>query len=53
MSIPKFARGNYFYDVLVMLSIIELFTNLIGENRNHAVLSIKIIEIAKGRKRLF
>lgn len=52
-SIPiKTVMGNYSYDVLVILIIMELFTNLIAETGIMQLLAIKIAELSKGRKRL-
>lgn len=51
-SIPiKTVMGNYSYDVLVILIIMELFTNLIAETGIMQLLAIKIAELSKGRKR--
>ena len=43
--------GNYSYDVLVILIIMELFTNLIAETGIMQLIAIKIAELSKGRKR--
>ena len=52
-SIPvKTVMGNYSYDVLVILIVMELFTNLIAETGIMQLLAIKIAELSKGRKRL-
>ena len=52
-SIPiKSVMGNYSYDVLVILIIMELFTNLIAETGIMQLLAIKIAELSKGHKRL-
>lgn len=48
----KTVMGNYSYDVLVILIIMELFTNLIAETGIMQLLAIKIAELSKGRKRL-
>ena len=48
----KSVMGNYYYDVLVILIIMELFTNLIAETGIMQLLAIKIAELSKGRKRL-
>lgn len=48
----KSVMGNYSYDVLVILIIMELFTNLIAETGIMQLLAIKIAELSKGRKRL-
>lgn len=42
---------NYSYDVLVILIIMELFTNLIAETGIMQLLAIKIADLSKGRKR--
>ena len=52
-SIPvKSVMENYSYDVLVILIVMELFTNLIAETGIMQMLAIKIAELSKGRKRL-
>lgn len=43
---------NYSYDVLVILIVMELFTNLITETGIMQILAIKIAELSKGQKRL-
>lgn len=48
----KSVMGNYSYDVLVILIVMELFTNLIAETGIMQILAIKIAELSKGRKRL-
>lgn len=48
----KSVMSNYSYDVLVILIIMELFTNLIAETGIMQLLAIKIAEMSKGRKRL-
>lgn len=48
----KSVMGNYSYDVLVILIIMELFTNLIAETGIMQLLAIKIAELSKGQKRL-
>lgn len=48
----KSVIGNYSYDVLVILIIMELFTNLIAETGIMQLLAIKIAELSKGQKRL-
>lgn len=48
----KSVMGNYSYDVLVILIVMELFTNLIVETGIMQMLAIKIAERSKGRKRL-
>ena len=42
---------NYSYDVLVILMIMELFTNLIAETGIMQLLAIKIAEMSQGKKR--
>ena len=48
----KSVMGNYSYDVLVILIVMELFTNLIAETGIMQLLAIKIAEMSKGKKRL-
>ena len=48
----KSVMGNYSYDVLVILIVMELFTNLIAETGIMQLLAIKIAELSKGQKRL-
>lgn len=48
----KSVMGNYSYDVLVILIIMELFTNLIAETGTMQLLAIKIADFSKGKKRL-
>lgn len=48
----KSVMGNYSYDVLVILIVMELFTNLIAETGIMQLLAIKIAEFSKGQKRL-
>ena len=48
----KKVMGNYSYDVLVILVVMELFTNLIAETGIMQLIAIKIAELSKGRKRL-
>lgn len=43
---------SYSYDVLAILVIMELFTNLIAETGVMQILAIQITELAKGQKRL-
>lgn len=43
---------SYSYDVLAILIIMELFTNLITETGFMQMLAIRIAELAKGQKRL-
>lgn len=43
---------NYSYDVLVILIVMELFTNLIAETGIMQFLAIKIADFSQGRKRL-
>jgi len=52
-NIPvKSVMNNYSYDVLVILIVMELLTNLIAETGIMQLLAIKIAEISKGDKRL-
>ena len=52
-NIPvKDVMSNYSYDVLVILIVMELFTNLIAETGIMQLLAIKIADLSKGRKRL-
>ena len=48
----KQVMSSYSYDVLVILVIMELFTNLIAETGIMQLLAIKIADISKGKKRL-
>lgn len=48
----KSVMGSYSYDVLVILIVMELFTNLIAETGIMQLLAIKIAERSKGQKRL-
>lgn len=48
----KSVMGSYSYDVLVILVVMELFTNLIAETGIMQLLAIKIAELSKGQKRL-
>ena len=48
----KSVMRNYSYDVLVILIVMELFTNLIAETGIMQLLAIKIAELSKGQKRL-
>ena len=48
----KSVMSNFSYDVLVILIIMELFTNLIAETGIMQLLAIKIAELSKGQKRL-
>lgn len=48
----KNVMNNYSYDVLVILIVMELFTNLIAETGIMQLLAIKIAELSKGQKRL-
>lgn len=51
-NIPiKTVMSNYSYDVLVILMIMELFTNLIAETGIMQLLAIKIADLSKGEKR--
>lgn len=52
-NIPvKSVMSNYSYDVLVILVVMELFTNLCAETGIMQLLAIKIAEMSKGKKRL-
>lgn len=52
-NIPvKSVMGNYSYDVLVILIVMELFTNLIAETGIMQFLAIQIAALSKGRKRM-
>lgn len=52
-NIPiKSVMSNYSYDVLAILIVMELFTNLIAETGIMQLLAIKIAEMSKGKKRL-
>ena len=44
--------NNYSYDVLVILIVMELFTNLIAETGIMQLLAIKIADLSQGQKRL-
>lgn len=48
----KSVMSNYSYDVLVILIIMELFTNLVSETGIIQLLSVKIADLSKGGKRL-
>lgn len=48
----KSVMGSYSYDVLVILIVMELFTNLIAETGIMQLLAIKIAELSRGQKRL-
>lgn len=48
----KNIMANYSYNVLTILIVMELFTNLIAETGIMKLLAIKIAEMSKGRKRL-
>lgn len=48
----KSVMSNYSYNVLVILIVMELFTNLIVETGIMQLLAIKIAELSKGQKRL-
>lgn len=48
----KQVMSSYSYDVLVILVIMELFTNLIAETGIMQLLAIKIADISNGKKRL-
>lgn len=47
----KGVMANYSYDVLVILIVMELFTNLIAETGIMQLLAIKMAEMSRGRKR--
>lgn len=50
-NIPvKSVMNNYSYDVLVILVVMELFTNLWAETGIMQLLAIKIAEMSKGKK---
>lgn len=52
-NIPvKNVMSNYSYDVLVILIVMELFTNLIAETGIMQFLAIRIAALSKGKKRL-
>lgn len=52
-NIPiKSVMSNYSYDVLVILIVMELFTNLIAETGIMQLIAIKIAKLSKGQKRL-
>lgn len=52
-NIPvKNVMSNYSYDVLVILIVMELFTNLIAETGIMQLFAIKIAEFSKGQKKL-
>ena len=48
----KSVMSNYSYDVLVILIVMELFTNLIAETGVMQLLAIRIAELSKGQRRL-
>lgn len=48
----KSMMSNYSYDVLVILIVMELFSNLVAKTGIMQLLAIKIAEFSKGRKRL-
>lgn len=53
LHIPiKAVMSNYSYDVLVILVVMELFTNLITESGIMQLLAIRIADFSKGDKRL-
>lgn len=53
LHIPvKTVMSNYSYDVLVILVVMELFTNLIAESGIMQLLAIRIADFSKGQKRL-
>ena len=47
----KRVMQSYSYDVLVILIVMELFTNLIAETGIMQLLAVRIAELSKGRKR--
>ena len=47
----KRVMGSYSYDVLVILIVMELFTNLIAETGIMQLLAIRIAGVSKGRRR--
>ena len=47
----KRVMGSYSYDVLVILIVMELFTNLIAETGIMQLLAIRVAGVSKGRKR--
>lgn len=52
-NIPiKSVMGDYSYDVLVILVVMELFTNLVSETGIMQFLAVRIAEFSKGQKRL-
>lgn len=48
----KNVMSNYSYDVLVILIVMELFSNLVAKTGIMQLLAIKIAEFSKGQKRL-
>lgn len=48
----KQVMANYPYDVLVILIVMELFTNLIAETGIMQLLAVHIADLSKGKKRL-
>lgn len=48
----KSVMKDYSYDVLVILIVMELFTNLIAETGIMQLFAIKIAELSKGRKKM-
>ena len=48
----KNVMKSYSYDVIVILVVMELFTNLIAETGIMQLLAIKLAELSKGKKRL-
>lgn len=47
----KRVMSNYSYDVLAILIVMELFTNLIAETGIMQLLAVKIAELSKGHKK--
>lgn len=47
----KIVMDNYSYDVLVILIVMELFTNLIAETGIMQLMAVRIAELSKGQKR--
>lgn len=48
----KSVMSNYSYNVLVMLAVMQLFTNLIAQTGIMQHLAIKIAELSRGQKRM-
>ena len=49
----KSVMGSYSYDVIVILVVMELFTNLIAETGIMQLLAIKIAELSKQHNRSY